>query len=33
MHLKTISADRLVLVKTFDGVRLKRLEYDERLDR
>jgi len=33
MHLKTVSEDHLVLVKTFDGVRLKRLESDERLDR
>jgi hypothetical protein len=33
MHLKTLSADHLVLVKSFDGVRLKRLESDERLDR
>jgi hypothetical protein len=33
MHLKTVSEDHLVLVKTFEGIRLKRLEYDERLDR
>ena len=33
MHLKTISEDHLVLVKTFAGMRLKRLESDERLDR
>jgi hypothetical protein len=33
MHLKTISEDHLVLVKTFEGVRLERLESNERLDR
>ena len=33
LHLKTSSEDHLVLVKSFDGVRIKRLEADERLDR
>lgn len=33
LHLKTISDDRLILVKSFAGLRVKRLESDDRLDR
>jgi hypothetical protein len=33
LHLKTICDDRLILVKGFDGVHVKRLESENRLDR
>jgi hypothetical protein len=33
LHLKTISEDRLILVKSFDGLRVRRLESEDGLDR
>ena len=33
LHVKTISEDRLILVETFAGVRVKRLESEDRLVR